>query len=711
MKIDREQTISSERVVSQVGDWIMFESGKLIPGRWPVGEMAPVIFDNRYKCYLAVFKENRPGAPTKRVDETVPVRKRKGVRPACLSLVFYKIGGVVNFVVVDLKNVNSIDPLKLKPKVAADAGFSISGGAPFCSLHWPFTYKGRMLHYAILPIKLTKNTIMEGGTGGSPTEQHHYIYDPDRDKYFHLADATGPLPVFNVGNKIYVSVGGAVVKILDYADGVVTLVDTKYLPDKDPFFISSDGKAYFKEDSTETSLKIYNSVVDAPLIRSLSGIKICVLEAIPEKEYSVTLNIFDYDYVYSPHYFYEHPIGTFTYTAIGGDHPDTPESIATALAALINARTHPPYSYFPAIAEGNVIKITEDITLQILSYLWHIGTVQVSDHMALLDYYPLLFESGTMGLKVIKTFDLSNEAIETIFTELTSKSSSGEWKLKSWYVPLSGSHLNAVMKMNSVCGEDPPSFIDSYAADLVAKRKHEKVVLGAVGPGLSFIDEDVVVSGDQSCNFSYIYQMGIPDETIDVDTQEIIAVSREAGLLASFHDSLTKNSYRDRYWKSEEEGTITNLALIENWNLLREVGDFNIINFPFPITDDKAFYEVYKTGYTIVTEGKLLYQSAHGVESLELVRGAGPEFVAATNKLTTPYGVVDLPTGRHFLYGWCHLQDNVRNVLVQGLQLNDREGLYPILYSDGIRIDAVLAEKLGVTPENILGIIYYPLRP
>lgn len=78
MRIDREQTISSERVVSQVGDWIMLESGKLIPGRWPVGEMAPVIFDNRYKCYIPVFKGDKAGAPIKRADETAPaVGKRK----------------------------------------------------------------------------------------------------------------------------------------------------------------------------------------------------------------------------------------------------------------------------------------------------------------------------------------------------------------------------------------------------------------------------------------------------------------------------------------------------------------------------------------------------------------------------------------------------------------------------------------------------------
>jgi hypothetical protein len=706
VRINREQTISSERVLRQMQTSFITETGKVIPGRWPEGEMAPIIFDNRYKCYIPVFKGDRPGAPTKRVFDMIPVGKRKEVKPACLSLVFYKIASVVNFVVIDLKNVSLIDPLKLKPKVAADAGFSISGDEPFWSLHWPFTYKERTLHYAILGIKLTGDTIMNGGTGGSPTEQHHYIYDPDKAKYFHLADATGYLPVFNVGNQIYISIGGAVVKILDYADGVVTLVDTKYLPGEDPFFISSDGKAYFKEDSTETPINIYSSVVDAPLIRSLSGIKICVLEAIPGKEYQVVLNIFDYDYVGSPHYFYESQIGIFTYTAIEGD---TTNSIAAALAALINARAHPPYSYFPATSDGNLIMITEDITIDMMpsNGLQHLGTVSLSGPMALLDYYPFLFESGLMALKVIKTFDLSNEAIETIFTEFTSKSSSGEWNLKSWLVPSSGSHLNAVIKMNSASGEDPPSFIDSYSADLVAKRKHEKIELGASGPSLSFIDEDVVVSAYQNCDFSYSYVSG--HETIDADTNEVISISKEASLLASFQESLTKHSTRHMENRPGDEWYY-NYTLDEIWNMVRESGDFNVINFPFPISGATTFYEIYKTGWTVDTEGKLIYITDGALPPVfELTRGNGPAFVASTNKLTTPYEVVDLPTGRHFSYGWCHLQDNARNVLVQGLQLQDNDGLYPILYSDGIRIENTLAEKLGVTPGDILGIIYYPL--
>ena len=68
MRINREQTISSERVMMQMQNSFITETGKVIPGRWPEGEMAPVIFDNRYKCYIPVFKEDKPGAPTKRAD-------------------------------------------------------------------------------------------------------------------------------------------------------------------------------------------------------------------------------------------------------------------------------------------------------------------------------------------------------------------------------------------------------------------------------------------------------------------------------------------------------------------------------------------------------------------------------------------------------------------------------------------------------------------
>jgi hypothetical protein len=159
------------------------ETGKVIPGKWPEGEMAPIIFDNRYKSYLSVFKEDKPGAPTKRADETIPVRKRKGVRPACLGLVFYKKAGVVNFVLVDLKNIDSIDPSKLKPKVAVNYGFSISTSAPFMSFHCPVMYHGNLLYYVVLGVKLTGTTRSQGGVGG-PYEQHHYIYDPAYRKFF-----------------------------------------------------------------------------------------------------------------------------------------------------------------------------------------------------------------------------------------------------------------------------------------------------------------------------------------------------------------------------------------------------------------------------------------------------------------------------------------------------------------------------------------------
>ncbi len=77
MRTNREQTISSERVLRQIQGSFITESGKVISGRWPEGEMAPVIFDNRYKSYLPVFKEAKPGGPKKVSEDTI---KRVGRR-------------------------------------------------------------------------------------------------------------------------------------------------------------------------------------------------------------------------------------------------------------------------------------------------------------------------------------------------------------------------------------------------------------------------------------------------------------------------------------------------------------------------------------------------------------------------------------------------------------------------------------------------------
>lgn len=76
MRIRREQTISSERVLVQMQNSFITETGKVILGKWPEGEMAPVIFDNRYKLYLPVFKEDRPGTPKSQpVHEPVKTRR------------------------------------------------------------------------------------------------------------------------------------------------------------------------------------------------------------------------------------------------------------------------------------------------------------------------------------------------------------------------------------------------------------------------------------------------------------------------------------------------------------------------------------------------------------------------------------------------------------------------------------------------------------
>jgi hypothetical protein len=317
--------------------------------------------------------------------------------------------------------------------------------------------------------------------------------------------------------------------------------------------------------------------------------------------------------------------------------------------------------------------------------------------MLLLDYRPFLINSlGTTT--TIKKYNLSTDEEEIYFNELLHGSVSGTWELdNSW-----STKLQAIIMLRSV---DPVyHFEDDKTGTFLIKKKNEVFTLSTnSGPSLGFVDSDIEGSVLQECLYDDTGIVGDPPtQHVNATVHEALTHSHVVGAIANFSKTLVHYTTRTLFYIPGVEYISD---LLEEWNLNKADGYVTFINFPFPI-DSRMFYEMNRSGHSINTTGSIHF---HAGEAPVVTRGNAPNFVEEITQLVTPYETVLLTKGDHFSYGWLHLQDNVRGVLVQGLQVEQSHELAPILYSGGIRKESSLALKLGCWEEDILGIIYYPL--
>ncbi len=645
-------------------------------------------------------------------------------------LVFYKKDGVVKINLMDLRGIDSINASPLDPKVASELGFSINDSKPFSTMQRPFTHQGKTIHLFGSAIRLQNDSyISSGGVSDSYNTQHFYVYDPQNAQYFYLSDTYDLYynypPVFNVGSdKIYISKGEYWgVDIFSYADGVVMPYGNKIPSYPDyyrTFYVDGNGWAYFREPDETRIVSGEVGVVNAPLIRSLNGIRIVVKEAKEGQEYGINLYMFmyssfPYDNTYYDELYYGQgaPLGDISYTAVKGD---TVETIASQLAVRVNIATtwHPGWIRWPAATDGNSIIIREDDASVGLGAHIGIGTSSLRGPMILLDYYPYAFDSKYVSPTTIKRNNLVSDVSETVFVELLSNSPSWvPWKLNVYNSE----------QLLSLLGRGTPSPWETWhewelnhSGSLTIRKKNEifKSTVGSLD--LEFVDGDFFCNVDQHARYKDVdlTQPGNPEEhQIDATVDEVVGCTYKIGPYINSSRSLTHHTVISQHRKSGGVYGENMGDLLEKWNVDNNSGDSKFINFPMTVGSN-LFYEIEKRGYAIDATGRLL---TAGDRNFLIDRGNPPLFLEGETKLVTPYETISLPIGRNFSYGWCHVEDADRGVLIQGLQLTERSEVlpgfwdniyFPILYSNGVRIEEVLAAKLGCTPTDILGIIYYP---
>ena len=645
-------------------------------------------------------------------------------------LVFYKKDGVVKVNLMDLREIDSINASPLDPKVASELGFSINDSKPFSTMQRPFTHQGKTIHLFGSGIRLRDDSyISSGGGSDSYNTQHFYVYDPQITQYFYLSDtydlSYNYPPVFNVGSdRIYISKGEYWgVDIFSYANGVVMSYGNKIPSYPDyyrTFYVDGSGWAYFRKPDETQLVSGEVGVANAPLIRSLNGIRIAVKEAKEGQEYGINLYMFLYSHFPSGNTYYDGlyygqgaPLGDISYTAVKGD---TVKTIASKLAVRVNIATtwQPGWIRWPAAADGNSIIIKEDDASVGLGPHVGIGTSGLRGPMILLDYYPYAFDSEYVSPTTIKRNNLVDDVSETVFVELLSNS-------PNW-VPW---ELNVYNSKQLLCllSRSTPSPWETWhqwelnrSGSLTIRKKNEIFKSTVASLNLEFVDGDLSCNVDQHAKYKDVNltQPGNPEEhQIDATVDEVVGCTYNIGPYINSSRLLTHHTAITQHRKSGG-GYGENMGdLLEKWNADNNSGDVRFINFPMAV-GSKLFYEIDKRGYTIDATGRL---KTAGDRNFLIDRGNPPFFIEEETKLVTPYETIILPIGRNFSYGWCHVEDADRGVLIQGLQLTERSEVlpgywddiyFPVLYSNGVRIEEVLATKLGCASTDILGIIYYP---